>query len=281
VDRQDVNRVFEIIVIDSGSTDQTAAIAGKHPRVRLVEIAPGDFGHGKTRNLGASMARGDYLVFLNADAIPVDNQWLNALLAPFDNDNNTVGVFSRHLPQPGCFLYMVRDISGSMPGIPGPVKRNRVDSLDFMIFSTVSCAIRRSCWRDFPFDGNIVIAEDQEWAARVLGQGFNIVYQPASMVVHSHNYSPRQLFQVKRDVARSTGKFSSKTAAVLLGFVLTLGGMVFKVMGDLAFILFSYRPPGGRKIPFSTKLREIKTSIRARAAGFWGKYRGWLEIDHD
>ena len=50
---QETNYRFEVIVIDSGSSDQTLDIAKKYSSVQVVEIQPGEFGHGKTRNLGA------------------------------------------------------------------------------------------------------------------------------------------------------------------------------------------------------------------------------------
>ena len=60
-------RVREILAIDSGSRDRTLAILESHA-VRVIRIPPQEFGHGKTRNLAAAQAQGDYLVFLTQDA---------------------------------------------------------------------------------------------------------------------------------------------------------------------------------------------------------------------
>ena len=65
----------EIIAVDSGSRDRTLAILEAHA-VRVIRIPPQEFGHGKTRNLAASHAQGDYLVFLTQDATPADADWL-------------------------------------------------------------------------------------------------------------------------------------------------------------------------------------------------------------
>lgn len=270
IDEQETTYRFEIIVIDSGSTDQTVDIVRKYSPVKLVEIQPEDFGHGITRNLGAEMSKGDYIVFLNADAIPVDNKWLNSLIGPLTKDEETAAVYSRHIPKEGCYLYMSRDIQKSMPG--EPMVRTRANAFDLMIFSTVSCAIRREIWRKYPFDDEILIAEDQEWAMRILEQGLRIAYEPTSRVYHSHNYTPRQLFEIKRKVGISTGRFNTRITALLLGFILILGGMVAKITGDLVFILFR------SKAPFSRKLEEIVTSFKARVAGFFGRYCGWLQL---
>ena len=58
VGEQETSCRTEIIVIDSGSRDNTLSIVDRYP-VRLHCIPPEEFGHGKTRNLGAGLARGD------------------------------------------------------------------------------------------------------------------------------------------------------------------------------------------------------------------------------
>jgi glycosyltransferase involved in cell wall biosynthesis len=265
---QETNYRFEVIVIDSGSSDQTIDIVKKYSPVQLVEIQPGEFGHGKTRNLGAEGSKGDYIVFLNADAIPVDRSWLNHLIAPLIKDKKVAGVYSRHIPKEGCHLYMVRDIRKTMPG--ESIVRSQTKPFDFMIFSTVSCAIPRDIWRKYPFKHDIIIAEDQEWAGRVLDRGLKIVYEPASRVYHSHNYTPRQLFEIKRNVAKSTGRFKTRFSALVWGFVLIIGGMKIKIAGDILFIFFKF------KGPLSRKIKEVKTSFKARKASFLGRYKGWI-----
>lgn len=54
---------FEVIVIDSGSQDGTAEYLRNLDTVRLIEISPSDFGHGRTRNLGVSISARSSLRF--------------------------------------------------------------------------------------------------------------------------------------------------------------------------------------------------------------------------
>lgn len=272
VNRQETSFSFEIIVIDSGSTDATIDIIKRYPSVQLVQIKPEEFGHGRTRNLGAEMAKGDYIVFLNADAVPLNSHWLTNLIDPLCENQNLAGVFSRHIPKDDCFLCMMRDLQASMPD--KPILRTKAGKMDFMLFSTVSAAIPKATWKQFPFDNAIIIAEDQDWANKVLNNGFAVLYEPASIVRHSHNYSARQLMETKRKVgeAEAPVRFKNKFSALIIGFIVMTGGIIFKFLGDMIYILFQ----SSGRIPFSRKIKEIKISLAARAAGFWGRYKGWL-----
>src|SRR6266849_30215 len=73
-------RPFEVIVIDSGSTDATLEIARRYP-VRIEHIPPETFHHARTRNYAAGLAKGEILVFLSQDAIPALDTWLAAFLS--------------------------------------------------------------------------------------------------------------------------------------------------------------------------------------------------------
>jgi rhamnosyltransferase len=260
--------VFEVLVIDSGSQDDTLAIVRENKNIRLVQIEPDEFGHGKTRNLGAALAKGKFLVYLNADAIPLDPHWLSALIAGFAGDEKVAGVYSRHVPRDGCHLYMARDLQGSMPA--KRIEKSRAERLDFFLFSTVSAAIRKDVWEAIPFLDEIPIAEDQEWASRVLQSGYKLVYTPASTVRHSHNYSLKELFGLKCLVGKSSRKFSNPVVALFAGAFLALGGMIYKFFGDLIYIFRS-------ELPLKEKIRETLTSLGARLCSFSGRYVGWLK----
>src|SRR5688572_27303073 len=73
--------VDEVLVIDSGSRDGSQQIA-RGMGVTVVEIAPSEFGHGRTRNFGAERASGDLIAFLTQDATPVPG-WLDAVREAF------------------------------------------------------------------------------------------------------------------------------------------------------------------------------------------------------
>lgn len=262
----------EIIVIDSGSEDDTVKIVKRFPSVTLIEIKPGEFGHGRTRNLGAQTAQGTYIVFLNADALPGDSHWLNPLIEPLETDKKLAGVFSRHIPKQDCFLYMKRDLETSMPAKKIRRGSRETGKLDFFLFSTVSAAVPSAIWKQFPFENDIVIAEDQDWAKKVLTHGLEILYEPASTVIHSHNYTPAEIMETKRKVGRASKRFKHRFAALTIGFVLIVGGIFFKLAGDNVYIFF--KSHGGMSFP--QKIKEMKIAVQARFASFWGRFKGWL-----
>jgi rhamnosyltransferase len=264
---QPCSRSREVIVIDSGSSDGTAEIVEKMPGVRLVRVDAGEFGHGRTRNLGAKLATGEFLVFLNADALPRGQDWLSGLVAGFAGDERIAGVYGRHVPRSGCHLYMARDLLRAMP--EHRMEKTRAGRLDNFLFSTVSGAMRREIWQRYPFRDGIGIAEDQEWARRVLAAGYKLLYVPGSVVEHSHNYSFVEQFRIKYRVGRSLPLCASRVVTLLAGLFLAAGGMFFRFFGDCLFIL-------RRRLPAARAVREIFISLGARAAGFAGRYAGWL-----
>jgi GT2 family glycosyltransferase len=79
--RQQLDVPFEVLCVDSASDDENLARMRAFP-VRLESIPPESFDHGLTRDLGARLARGRVLVFLNQDAVPVDRLWLHRMTAP-------------------------------------------------------------------------------------------------------------------------------------------------------------------------------------------------------
>jgi glycosyltransferase involved in cell wall biosynthesis len=92
LDAQDVDFPFEVVAVDSGSTDGTHELLARRVDT-LVTIDANAFNHGTTRNLGIERATGSLVVLLVQDATPDGRHWLASLTAPFASDNELAGAF--------------------------------------------------------------------------------------------------------------------------------------------------------------------------------------------
>jgi len=178
----------EILLVDSRSTDATREIALSFDRVQVIDIEK--FSHGRARNLGAQMATGEIVALLTQDALPRDPTWLATLLEPLE-DPRIAATFSRQVPRPEASLMERFFLQTRFPDGP-PLRRERageeVLTLEKVFFSNVAAAIRRERLLEFPFDEALIMSEDQQWARDVLAGGYATIYQPLSVVVHSHGY---------------------------------------------------------------------------------------------
>lgn len=179
----------EIVLVDSLSTDDTRRIALAHANVRVVPLAR--FSHGRARNLGAREATGEIIVLMTQDALPADRHWLAALLEPLA-DPQVAAVYSRQVPRPDAPPTEKFFLAYHFP--PGkPVRRvrpaGRSLTLADVFFSNVSGVVCREVLLRYPFDEALIMSEDQQFARDLILAGYAIVYQPSSVVVHSHRYS--------------------------------------------------------------------------------------------
>ena len=185
---------YEIIVIDSGSTDGTPEIAQSFP-VKFVRIKPEEFHHGRTRNLGAEQASGRILVYITQDALPLHDNWLHKLTDDLENPQVAMAV-GRQIAWPTTKLPEKFFYSYYFPEHRIEVVRDASDYYrDNMFISNVNSAIKRDVWQQFKFSEDIVLAEDKEFAKRILLAGWKIVYQPDAVVYHAHDFSLRSIFQ--------------------------------------------------------------------------------------
>jgi rhamnosyltransferase len=101
LDDQRKRFALEIVAVDSGSSDGTRELLASRVD-RLIDIAPGDFNHGTTRNLGIESSLGELVVLLVQDAIPSSDDWLRALIEPLVIDQSVAGSFARQVPHVGA-----------------------------------------------------------------------------------------------------------------------------------------------------------------------------------
>jgi len=196
---------YEVIVVDSGSTDGTPELAARHG-ASVHRIEPGEFDHGATRNLGASLSAGRYVAFLVQDALPVEDHWLASMAANLDADDTVAGVYGRQIPRPDSSPLtraLMRDWPTSSPerreqfaggpqtyaALPPTTRRS------LAAFDDVSSCVRRSVWERIPFE-RTRFGEDLRWGKAAVEAGHKLVYEPRSAVLHSHERGA--LYDLKR-----------------------------------------------------------------------------------
>ncbi len=205
---QEYSGGFEVIVVDSGSTDGTIDTAKNYP-ISVVTIKPDDFGHGKTRNLAAGLAKGRYLIFLTQDAIPSTTKWLSKLIGNFE-EPTVAAVYGRQIPQKDTKPMEYFFLGSNYPSyrIVKQAEKGKTD-INLIFFSDVNSAYRRELWEDQPFNEALIVSEESEFAKRMLVNGYKIVYEPEAPVYHSHNFSLRTVFQKYFDIGVSFSHFAN------------------------------------------------------------------------
>jgi glycosyltransferase involved in cell wall biosynthesis len=204
----------EVIVVDDGSTDNTAAVArGAGARVLELDRTGGNPAAG--RNRGAAAASGDPLVFLDADCIPAQG-WLEAILAAHRAGATVVGG-SLDLP-PGlpatarcdyyCGWYLVhsRRPAGYVPHHPPPNLSVRRDAF----LSTAGFTERP------PLN---YTNEERHWQAELQRAGHRIFFEPRAVAHHYNRPGFRNLLTRNYRWAYTAIESKSQTGAARLAWL--------------------------------------------------------------
>ena len=180
----------EIIIVDSSSSDNTVAIAESYG-LKVIRIKRKDFDHGGTRNLAASNARGNVLVYLTQDALLEDTKCIENLVKPL-SDPMVATSYGRQLPKTDA--NPVERFS-RLFNYPSTESIKGIDDLPKLgvktfFFSDVCSAIEKKKFEEVGgFPNRTIMNEDMFLAARLLQKGYKIAYSPKAAVYHSHDYS--------------------------------------------------------------------------------------------
>ena len=193
----------ELLVCDSGSTDGSVEMARAHG-ARVLEIAPGEFSHGGTRNLLMSEARGARVAMLTQDSEPADEHWLERLLDGFDLAEDVALVYGPYRPRPGVALAVRVELerwfaSLSPDGAPRVerlgAQERALPAVDLIgrrgFFTDANACLARAAWEQVPFR-EVPYAEDRVLAIDMLRAGYAKAYVPGAEVLHSHDYTTLQ-----------------------------------------------------------------------------------------
>jgi glycosyltransferase involved in cell wall biosynthesis len=176
---QDIQaHTLEIIVVDSGSSDNTVSIAEQH-HCKISPIAKSDFTFGRSLNLGAEASSGDVLVMISGHCVPVDSRWLLELIAPIAC--GSVGIsYGRQIGRDTTKFSERMLFSKFYPDTP------KVPQAGFFC-NNANSAVARSVWEAFRFDERLTGLEDMELGKRFCGEGGRIGYVSSACVYHIHD----------------------------------------------------------------------------------------------
>lgn len=242
----------QIVIVDSGSTDATLAIASRYP-VDVEHIEPEQFSFGRSLNIGCRAATGDIIVIASAHVWPVYDSWLTELTAPFD-DPQTALAYGRQLGNERTKYSEKRVMARWFP--PASIPHQ-----DHAFCNNANAAIRRSVWESQPYDEELTGLEDLDWAKKALEKGCRIAYVATAPVVHAHDESWSQLVnRYRREAIAHKRIYHEQGMSAFDAARLAIGN----ILSDYVH--------AARDGVFLGNLSAIPAF---RAAQFWGTYRGF------
>lgn len=200
---------WEIVLVDSGSTDGTVEIAQDYIS-NIQYIAKQDFTFGRSLNIGCRNAAGDYLVLVSAHVYPTDTEWLGNLIRPLDQDSDIGMVYGRQLGRSHISEDRHVDVyfgDKSKIFIDEPAGNN------------ANAAIRRDLWLQQPYDESLPGLEDLDWARKIQSQGYRVYYASDSIVYHVHDESFARIYNRYRREAIAYAQMFGPLQRSWLGFI--------------------------------------------------------------
>lgn len=189
---QEFAGTWDILIIDSGSTDNTLSVVQKYPCVEVHTISNDDFGHGRTRNLALQLKKADYYLFTVQDATPQSVQWLQIHVNLIETNNLDAlcgGQAVAHDPDKNPIQWY-RPLDSAPPvKIVTPRAFESASSHErarLCEWDNVNAIYTASSLLETPFP-DVRYGEDMSWARRRLeGQG-SIGYSFNNRVWHYHH----------------------------------------------------------------------------------------------
>ena len=192
---------FELMIIDSSSTDNTVEIAKTYTN-RIIVIPNSEFDHGGTRTKAAKTATGDIVVFLTQDALPCENDSIEKILKPFQ-DARVAAVFGRQISYENTSLFgkHLRAFNYRETSYVRTLQDKEQYGIKTAFLSDSFAAYRKSSleYIDWFKDG-LIVGEDTYAGAKILVDGFSLAYCAEAKVYHSHSYTIVEEFKRYFDI---------------------------------------------------------------------------------
>lgn len=244
----------EIVLVDSGSTDATLAIASQYP-VKIVHILPDEFSFGRALNIGCDAATRNFIVLASAHIYPLYKDWLEKLLSYFTNDRVAL-VYGKQRGNSLSKFSENQVFSQWFPNVS-----NRSQSHPFC--NNANAAIRKSVWEKILYDESLTGLEDLDWAKRALAQHYRIAYSAEAEIVHVHEETYGHIFNRYQREALALKQIMPEENFTFLDFIRLL---VVNSGNDLL-----------KACHEGVLSKEFASIATFRFMQFWGTYSGFSQ----
>ena len=169
----------ESVIVDSGSTDDTLAIAEKYG-CRVTHIEKSEFTFGRSLNIGCDFAKGEILVFVSGHCVAASSTWLSELVRPI-REGVAQYTYGKQVGRDTTKFSEVKLFEKYFPD------RSKIPQEGFFV-NNANSAIQRSVWEKFRFDERVTGLEDMELAKRMVESGEGVTaYVSDARVYHIHD----------------------------------------------------------------------------------------------
>ncbi len=175
---------LEVVIVDSGSTDDTLGIAAEYD-CRVTTIRKEEFSFGRSLNIGCAFARGDILAFVSGHCIPSSDRWLLELARPI-LDGAAQYAYGRQIGAETTKFSESQLFAKYFP-------EHSLIPQDGFFCNNANSAILRRAWEHHGFDEELTGLEDMDLARRLCEGGGKVAYVATAPVHHIHDESWAQV----------------------------------------------------------------------------------------
>ena len=247
----------EVIVVDSGSTDNSLSIISRYP-VTLLSIEPRDFSFGKSLNIGCNASTKEFILIASAHVLPTNSKWIENLIQPF-SDPKVALTYGKQRGDEYTKFSEHQVLSKWFPEQSNSTQENP-------FCNNANSSIRKNLWESIPYNEDLTGLEDIEWAKRAISIGHTIQYCPQAEVVHSHNESTSQIYNRYRREAIALKNIFPEENFNFYDFIkLTLSNII----NDLQIAIHQ-----------KVISKNLVSILVFRTLQFWGTFRGFSKYSN-